>query len=673
MTTIIRRHPMVRALAITGGVLALILVLGIVMLISMSNWNGVRPWLNRTVSATTERPFAIHGDLELHWVRKVASLNYRFPRPQISASDIEIGNPDWAQNKQFATVRSAKMVFDPLLLFRGALAFPLIEIDNAQVALERRLDGENTWTFGHKNDQPSRWRFAPGAVRIRNSTLQLDDAARKLSVQIAADSDARGILWRVRGALNKAPLQGHGLAGSLLALQDTHTPYPLDFFLEVGGTRIDASGTLTNPSQLAALDMKLKLSGDSMAHLYALTNIVLPETPAFATEGRLVGTLNELGGAWRYEKFTGRVGDSDLEGTIMYEARAERPLLRAELVSQSLDFKDLAPLIGADSNENKIRRGADVLQPDDKVLPVEPFKTDRWRSIDAHVKFNGKKIIRDKALPIDNLHAVVDLNNGVLMLHPLNFGIAGGTLQSNITFDSTKQPVHANMRILPRGLKLKELFPTSESMQASLGEVNGSAALTGNGDSIAALLGNSNGEVKLYIDRGTISKFILEAAGLNIANVVVTKLFGDKQVALNCGAANFKVEQGVMQTQGFIVDTDAALINVDGDIALNDEKLALTMKPQSKGLRLLSLRAPLYVNGTFKKPDVSIDKGVLALRGGGAIALGAVAWPAGLIPLVQTGTNESASGPEADSGLAPDNGCVALLSEAKEKAVSVRP
>jgi len=229
------------------------------------------------------------------------------------------------------------------------------------------------------------------------------------------------------------------------------------------------------------------------------------------------------------------------------------------------------------------------------------------------------------------------------------------------------------MRILPRGLKLKELFPTSESMQASLGEVNGSAALTGNGDSIAALLGNSNGEVKLYIDRGTISKFILEAAGLNIANVVVTKLFGDKQVALNCGAANFKVEQGVMQTQGFIVDTDAALINVDGDIALNDEKLALTMKPQSKGLRLLSLRAPLYVNGTFKKPDVSIDKGVLALRGGGAIALGAVAWPAGLIPLVQTGTNESASGPEADSGLAPDNGCVALLSEAKEKAVSVRP
>ena len=57
----------------------------------------------------------------------------------------------------------------------------------------------------------------------------------------------------------------------------------------------------------------------------------------------------------------------------------------------------------------------------------------------------------------------------------------------------------------------------------------------------------------------------------------------------------------------------------------------MTINPNSKGLRVLSLRAPLYVRGSFMQPDVSIDKGVLAMKAGGAIALAAVA-PAALVP-----------------------------------------
>src|SRR5690606_30894664 len=276
---------------------------------------------------------------------------------------------------------------------------------------------------------------------------------------------------------------------------------------------------------------------------------------------------------------------------------------------------------------------------------------------------------RDEALPIHNLHLVLNLTDGVLKLDPLNFGVAGGDLVSVITLDSAQTPLRADIRISPRGLKLKELFPTVESMQASLGEINGSVALIGTGSSISSLLGSSKGEVKLFIDRGTVSKFILEAAGLNIANLVVTKLFGDHQVNLNCAASDFQVTDGVMHTHGFIVDTDAALIDVKGTIALGEEKLDLTIRPQSKGMRILSLRAPLYVAGTFAKPDINVDKGVLALRGGGAVALAAVAWPAALLPLVQTGNTDANTAPDAQQGLPPDNGCMEVLSAAKEKAV----
>src|SRR5690606_27213828 len=122
-----------------------------------------------------------------------------------------------------------------------------------------------------------------------------------------------------------------------------------------------------------------------------------------------------------------------------------------------------------------------------------------------------------------------------------------------------------------------------------------------------------------------------------------------------CAAAGFSVDKGLMQTQGFIIDTEEAAIDVNGKIHLGEETLDLTVKPQTKGLRIISLRTPLYVKGTFKKPDIDLDKGVLALRGGGAVALGVVALPAALIPLIATG----------DDRLPEDNGCVALLARSR--------
>ena len=85
------------------------------------------------------------------------------------------------------------------------------------------------------------------------------------------------------------------------------------------------------------------------------------------------------------------------------------------------------------------------------------------------------------------------------------------------------------MKISARGLKLHEMFPnTSQPMHASVGQLHGDAALSGTGNSIAALLGSSNGEVNAVITQGSVSKLILEAMGLNIGGTVAAMLFGDR-------------------------------------------------------------------------------------------------------------------------------------------------
>jgi len=61
---------------------------------------------------------------------------------------------------------------------------------------------------------------------------------------------------------------------------------------------------------------------------------------------------------------------------------------------------------------------------------------------------------------------------------------------------------------------------------------------------------------------------------------------------------------------------------------MSTEKLDLNVQPHTKGMRIFSLRSPLYVKGTLKRPDAGVQKGPLLLRGAGAIALGVVAAPA---------------------------------------------
>ncbi|MDI9719163.1 AsmA family protein, partial [Pseudomonas aeruginosa] len=55
--------------------------------------------------------------------------------------------------------------------------------------------------------------------------------------------------------------------------------------------------------------------------------------------------------------------------------------------------------------------------------------------------------------------------------------------------------------------------------------------------------------------------------------------------------------------------TENALVNVDGTVNFANEKLDLDVTPHSKGLRIFSLRSPLYVRGTFAKPDAGVHAG----------------------------------------------------------------
>lgn len=662
-----------KPLKIFGWTLATLLALIILVIIFILtfDWNRARPYINRKVSESTGREFVIGGDLDVKFhqgLKTEAGWRRYVPRPTITANDVRMSNPDWATaGPQMASAKRIVVSTHLLPLLDHRVVLTDLALDAPQIALQRRADGSNSWTL--KDNGPSEWdveiqrmAFAAGTIRYLDQAIDLDMNAKVSSTAPdATPNDAPagdkvekfGIAFTLGGTYRKAPVTGGGKAGAVLSLTGEHTVYPIQANAVLGKNKASIDGTLTDPRSLSGIDLQLSLAGASMADLYPLTGVLLPETPEYATKGRLLGKKEGEIWNWTYEKFKGKVGQSDLAGTLQYLPRKPRPLLRGELTSQQLRLEDLGPTIGAESNAKKQARGKGANQPADKALPVEQFNTAKWDALDADVKFTGKKLVRTHDIPFNDIVAEIHMKDKVLSLTPLNFGMAGGDITSNITLDGRQKTIAAQAKVAARHLKIRELFPKLQSMQASFGEVYADAALTGHGNSVSSMLASANGELAATVSEGSVSQFILELAGLNLANAVFVKVFGDKQVQLNCLASDFNVKNGVADVRRFVLDTDSAVVNVAGNVSLASETLDLDIRPKTKGARVFSLRTPLYAKGTFKEPKVGPQKGPLALKAGAAVALATVVAPvAAILPLINVDR-------------APDTDCAAVMAEAK--------
>jgi len=674
-----------------AGIL-LLLVVVIVVVIATFDWNRLKPTINQKVSAEINRPFAIRGDLGVAWERNRSEPGWRswVPWPHIHAQDIMLGNPPEIPDVTMVHLQRVDATISPLALLGKQVYLPWIKLQQPVAKLVQTADKKNNWTFNlagsdqkQDNAAPSAWSFRLDNIAFDQGQIGYRDAINKADVQVTVDPLGKPVPyaqlaggddkqqgaadfvfgWHASGTYNNEKLNGDGKIGGMLSLRSQTTPFPIQADLRNGTTRVRVAGTIQDPLNLGGVDIRLRFSGDTLANLYGLTGILLPDTPPYETDGHLTARFQQKGGpVFRYQNFNGHIGDSDIHGSLTYTQGKPRPKLAGALESRQLRMADLGPLIGVKSGKGsekteqaKAKHGEASSQPADRVLPHDKFDTKSWDVMDADVKFSGKRIEHSSSLPISDLSTHLTLKNGDLLLDPLRFGMAGGNLNATLHLEGDKSPMRGRIDLHARNLKLRQLFPDVEAMQSALGQMNGDATLSGRGNSVADLLATSNGELKLLMNDGLISRSLMEIVGLNVGNYVVGKLFGDDEVKINCAAANLQVNNGLASSRLFVFDTENAIINITGTTNFANERLDLSINPDSKGIRIITLRSPLYVRGTFKNPDAGVKAGPLIARGAAAVALGAVVAPAAaLLALISPSDND-------------DNQCTRVLQQMKRK------
>lgn len=619
------------------------LLAAILLLIALWDWNWFKGPVERVVQAKTGRALQI-GNLDVDLGRVTT----------IRADSITFANAEWAKQPKMASADRVEIDVRVWPLLRGSVQLPEIRLTRPDALLQTapKADQAGNWDFMGESSggEPLQLR----RLHIDDGRLQFLDERGRTNIQVAVRSGepkqahaAPPLLVSGKGSWQGNAFTLNGNTESPLELTNSGHPFRIHLDGRAGATHAVASGTLINPFQFQTFKLQFRLSGQDMEDLYPLLGIALPSTPPY----RLDGQLSRDHQVWQYQKFNGTVGDSDLGGDVKVEVGGERPRLTANLVSKRLDFDDLAGFVGAPPKtggeetanaEQKAEAARLAAKP--TILPDTPYNLGKLRSMDADVRLRAQRI-NAPSLPLDDMDAHLFLDDGLLRLEPLNFGVAGGDIRSTVRMDARRPQIATSLKASVRRVQLGRLFPDAKLAEQASGGIGGEIDLTGNGNSIAAMLGSSDGTVVVGMGKGHVGNLIMELAGLDVAESLKFLFTGDKQIPLRCAFADFGVKDGLMDSRALAVDTTDTLIIGEGTVNLKNEQMDLLLKPRPKDISILALRSPLRISGTFKDPGFRPDFKALGLRGAIALALGSIAPPAALLA-----TFEPGPGKDSDCG-----------------------
>lgn len=617
------------------------LVVVCIAVVVLWDWNWFRGFAEARASVVIGREVQI-GRLELH-VGRVT---------RVVLHDVHVADPPG-----FSPGSSAFLVIPTLTvdvaaetyLRTGKLSLPLVQMDGPLITMLQMEDGADNWTIAAPalpaGGQGSASNLTIGDVVIKDGKARLEAPRAGADVAMTittGDSAPRNITIDASGSYAHLPITAHIVGGTLLSLRDA-VPYPIAAELVNGDTKVSLKGTLRDPLALAGADIDLVIAGQDMAALSPLTGLPIPKTPPY----RLAGKLDFGDRLIKFSAFVGRVGNTDLEGDLAVDPRPASPVLSGSLTSKSVDMQDLGGFVGSTPGRvttpgqtqeqvAEVRRA----EASSQLLPNTPIEIPRLRAADVHILYRGDHI-SGRNVPFESLAAKLDIEDGHIHLEPARVAVGGGqvtaTIDLNPDGDTLASSFDAKIEHVDIGRVLQ-----STGLGSGHGVMDGSVKLRGSGNSVAAIVGHSDGNLSLNMSgAGDVNALLLDLSGLQFGRAVLSALgIPDKEV-LRCIIVDATMRQGVAATTRLVIDTSAHIVTGGARADFVREVMDMHLRTDAKHFTIGSLSTPIRIAGPFKHLSIGPEAGELAVRGGAAVGLGLLFPPAALLPTIQFGVGNS--------------------------------
>lgn len=285
----------------------------ILALISAASWfvldgERMRVALEKGVSALSDRPFHVDGDLAISFGRITT----------VRAANIRWLNPAWSKQPDMLSARNLSLSIDLWSLVRGPIVISKAQADDAKLFFEWGEEGQFNWTMGGSDRSKSDERSAPlrlvlGQTELRNVQFRvrhpgMTDELLVDIVQASQQQDAEDMLLISTDAvIDKRPIKVNGRVGPFHELI-AGGAINYDFNLEGPNVSLKASGHLDRLSDPRAPRMSVDLFAADAADV--LRTLVLPELTTGSielhagitpVEEHLDGTLKGNFGAFKLD------------------------------------------------------------------------------------------------------------------------------------------------------------------------------------------------------------------------------------------------------------------------------------------------------------------------------------------------------------------------------------
>jgi len=389
----------------------------------------------------------------------------------------------------------------------------------------------------------------------------------------------------------------------------------------IGSTRVSAQGTLGTPPRFGDMNLKVKLSGKSLAESLKPFDITenVPNK-SFEFSGRVKGSSKRVALAAQT-----RVGKDHGSGDITFEP-GHPARLTLRLDADTLDLRPLLTKVEVVKPAKKPKSSS----PDNKLLvPDTPLPMKWIEDLLASVEIKVSHLSL-KTMQLHDFSIVGTVKPGLLDIKQIKGSTDTGQVYGALLIRKQDDGVQVDLNGHAEGTKLFAL-PDSTIPTEQLPPVVLDISLSGHGRSLHGLASNVNGRIQLLYGSGHVEN--RTGSGL-LTSSLFAEIFRtlnpfDKRqpyTQLQCGIIVADAKDGIVTTDTVLLQTDKVLLTTKGQLNLKDESLdaVFSTKPR-EGLGISIAGAfnhYLKVSGTLANWQLTLNPTGAAIAGGAAAATG---------------------------------------------------
>lgn len=573
------------------GLLVVIPVIAVGIFLATFDANAFKKDIMAQVSEKLGRQVTIDGAVKIDFTDGLS----------VNLKEVKVASPNGFAEKDFASVGDLYVFINWQALLNRAIEVKKLTLSDARFVLQTNAAGRNNWDLApqkeaavkevvvkdnaEKSDNivEATKKELGKAVEERKSDFQIErvelssiEIKNTSIVQIAADGKKQEVV--IETATFKIPVSGPFSAMAKGAYNTT--PFAVDLEAERGINDL-ISGNAT------PIDLKADYAGQS-----------------YAARGLLARSEKDI----NLTNLEARLMGSEWTGNLHVETGGAKPAINGSLTTGKFDLTSMAKPAQKAQAEGMPKPKATLIAAE--VAPAPDLQV--LNTLNADLKLAIGELVATPDLTLNKLATVVKIADGRLLLNDLSFTLLDTPYKGLVEVDGRNRTPSvrvvmdaANVDLPLLAQKFKSKLPVS-----SRGDI--SADLRMNGLTPESMMASLGGKLEIALGEGTFDMGGADETAVNLVKFLFPQGAVQQKPNISCAALRFNAANGVLTTNGLVLESNFATVGGEGTIDLGGQNVDLLLRPVPKESKTASLIAtPVRVSGPMAKPGFAPQQDAL--------------------------------------------------------------